>query len=187
MNRLNFEESWKFLRENTNLIGDGPMPSKIGQAGFEKPDGWLDCYKCPDIYDNGEYKNPEDREMWRLENLTMPGVFFCRSGIYKISFRNTSLINSSFCWNDFINVDFTGSNLSRCDLRCSLFHYVLFTRANLTSADLRSSTFTECDFSGAQMQGAKLTLPQANDLVLTEEQRAVIEWKRGIGRQPGGG
>ena len=98
------------------------MPKKLGAVGFGKPEGWIDYYKCPDIYDNGEEDDlPEEREVWKLENLTMPSIFFCRCGVYEISFRNTSLVDSIFCWNDFVDVDFTDADLSRCDLRCSIF------------------------------------------------------------------
>ena len=186
MQRMSFEESWNFLRETTNLVAyNAAFPDKVTPAGFDEPKSWLDYYKCPDISNNGEEDQPE--EVWRLENLTMPGVFLCRCGVYNISFRNTSLVDSSFCFNDFIDVDFTNADLSRCDLRCSLFENIPFVHANLTDADLRSSDFTNCDFSGAQMQGAKLTRSQGKELVLSEEQRAVIAWKRSVGRTPKGG
>ena len=129
----------------------------------------------------------EEYGLWKLENLTMLSVFFCRCGVYDISFRNTSLRCSSFCWNDFIDVDFTDADLSLCDMRCSLFERVSFVRADLSKADLRSSNFDDCDFTDARMEGTKLTYDQGDQLPLSAAQRAVIVWRRTLGRTPLGG
>ena len=103
---MSFEESWRWLRDNTNFTGNNTSPpAKIGPAGYSKPESWIDAFKDYDIY--GGDSPPNTREVWKLENLTMPGVFFCRCGIIRISFRNTSLAASSLTWNDFTSVDFT--------------------------------------------------------------------------------
>ncbi len=180
MDRLRFEESWRWLQQNTNLVGsDEAPPHKIGPAGFDGPESWIDYYKYPALHD--------EEGVWRLENLTMPGVCFCRCGIYTLSFRNTSLTESSFCWNDFIDVDFTDADLSRCDLRSSIFKNVPFVRADLRDADLRRSCFENCDFTDADMTGTKMTRAQAQALSLSEKQRQEIAWKRSSGKAPQGG
>src|SRR5690242_5417709 len=121
MQRLSFEETWKYLQETTTLIGENdPVPAEVGPAGYDRKGSGINWYKGGlNVAEEGE-----EPEVWRLENLTMPSVFFCRCGIEDISFRNTSLVDSSFCWNDFINVDFTDADLSRCDMRCSVYENV---------------------------------------------------------------
>jgi BTB/POZ domain-containing protein KCTD9 len=185
MHRLSFEETWKLLRETTNLIGENePVPSEVGPAGYDKKGSGIDYYKFPEINVPAE---GEEYGLWRLENLTMPSIFFCRCGIEDISFRNTSLVDSSFCWNDFINVDFTEADLSRCDMRCSVFENVPFVRADLRDADLRMSTFENCDFTDANMAGTKMTRSQAKNLSLSDKQMQNIAWKRSNGGVPKGG
>ncbi len=188
MQRLGFKESWEFLRETTNFVDDDAVfPDKLTPVGFDEPEGWLNIYKYPDISDSEEEDQPEQQEVWKLENLTMPCIFLCRCGVYRISFKNTFLADSSCCWNGFIDVDFTDADLSRCDLRSSEFENVVFVRADLTDADLRYSSFNHCDFSGAQMRGVKLTRLQAKELILSEEQCAAIAWQHNGGRPPKGG
>jgi BTB/POZ domain-containing protein KCTD9 len=185
MHRLSLEETWKFLQETTTFVDEGePAPANIGPAGFDKIGSGIDFYKEPEINVPAE---GEEYGLWRLENLTMPSVFFCRCGIADISFRNTSLVDSSFCWNNFINVDFTEADLSRCDMRCSVFENVSFVRADLREADLRMSTLENCDFTDANMAGTKMTRSQANGLSLSEKQIQDIAWKRSNGSAPKGG
>ena len=187
MQRLNFEESWRWLRDNTNFTGnDTSPPDKIGPAGYGKPESWIDAYKDYDIYGDEDIEH-DDREVWKLENLTLPCVFFCRCGIIKISFRNTSLAASSLTWNGFTGVDFTDADLSLCDMRCSLFSNVRFVHADLREADLRLSSFENCDFTGADMTGTKMTISQGRVLSLSEDQKRQIGWKRGNGSPPKGG
>jgi uncharacterized protein YjbI with pentapeptide repeats len=187
MQRLSFDDSWKWLRDNTNLTGNEMSPpAKIGPAGYGKPESWIDVFKDYDI-SGDEDTPPKKREIWKLEDLTMPGVFFCRCGIIRISFRNTSLAASSLTWNDFTDVEFTNADLSRCDLRSSLFKNVRFVKTDLREADLRLSSFENCDFTGADMTGTKLTVSQGRELPLSEAQRQQIAWKRGNGSPPRGG
>lgn len=185
MERLNFEDSWKVLRETTALVGpEDPFPGKVGPAGWGRPGSPIRYYKCPEFNIPAE---GEEYSRWELENLTIPSIFLCRCGIEDISFRNTSLQWSSFCFNDFVEVDFTDADLSLCDLRFSNFEQTSFVRTDLRKADLRNSYFKGCDFTDANMHGAKLTYDQAEELPLSEEQCAVIKWRRTAGRiSPGG-
>ncbi len=122
-----------------------------------------------------------------LENLTLPRTFFGRSEIGPISFKNTDLSESTLCWNDFIEVNFTDTDLSGADLRASIYRRVAFVRTNLRNADLRRSTFEECDFTAAEMAGAKLTRKQGERILLSDEQRQVIDWQASDGEEPPGG
>src|SRR5262245_39094725 len=77
-------------------------------------------------------------------NLTLPGTFFGRSLLTRVSFANTDLSRSRMCGNDF-----SGADLSGCDMRASRFEGCKFTGAVLRGADLRRSSFEDCDFAGA--------------------------------------
>jgi len=122
-----------------------------------------------------------------LTNLTLPRTFFGRSEIASVSFKNTDLSESSLCWNDFNGVDFTDADLSGCDLRASMFREVNFVRTSLRDADLRRSRFEACDFTDADMRGAKLTRKQGEQIILSDQQRNVIDWQESDGEQPPGG
>lgn len=181
--RRNFKESWAYLWEETNIM-DQEMPrtppSRVGPAGYDRKGSGISFYKM-------DVRDETSNLIWRLENLTIPSLFFCRCGISEISFRNSSLKDSSFCWNDFDEVDFRDADLSRCDLRCSTYRDVNFAGAVLRRADLRMSTFERCDFTGADLTGAKLTRDQASEMNLSEEQQSSIDWQATHGPDPKGG
>jgi uncharacterized protein YjbI with pentapeptide repeats len=122
-----------------------------------------------------------------FENLTLPRTFFGRSEISRISFKNTDLSESWLCWNDFIEVNFTAADLSGSELRASLYTRVVFVGTHLRGADLRRSTYKDCDFAGADMAGAKLTREQGEKLLLSEQQKLVIDWQEDDGEEPPGG
>jgi uncharacterized protein YjbI with pentapeptide repeats len=104
-----------------------------------------------------------------------------------MSFRNTDLSESTLCWCDLNGVDFTDGDLRDCDLRASRFIRVKFVRATLRNADLRRSFFEDCDFTDADLRRARLTYLQGRKLVLSEGQKAVIDWRFMDGEVPGGG
>lgn len=87
-------------------------------------------------------------------DLTLPGTFFGRSELARVSFRNCDLSHSTMCWNDFIDVDFTDACLADCDLRASIFHGCRFTNADLSRA----------------------LLGRKQKIDLSEEQRRAVEW-----------
>jgi len=183
--RRDLAESWEYLWENTTLMrGDSlsrTPPKRIGLAGYDRKGSGISFFKLPYIRDESS------NLIWRLENLTIPGVFICRCGVSEISFRNTSLVGSSFCWNDFDEIDFRDADLSDCDLRCSQFRKVNFAGAILRRADLRMSSFEDCDFTGADMSGTKLTRDQADGLNLSQQQLHSIDWQASNGIEPKGG
>ena len=125
-------------------------------------------------------------EEGKLENLTLPRTYIARSEVCPVSFMNTDLSESTMCWNNFTGVNFTDADLSDCDLRASLFRDTSFVRATLRNADLRRSRFTACDFTDADMLGAKLTRNQGEQLNLSEQQKAAVDWQDSDGEQPPG-
>jgi BTB/POZ domain-containing protein KCTD9 len=179
LKRLSFCESWDYLKQTTSFLdANAPCPKRVSRATRWGGGCGIEFIKS-EFYDESD---PEG--LFTLENLTLPGLFICRSYVYYVSFRNTSLVGSFFCWNDFIDVDFTDADLSECDLRCSLYRNVSFTRADLRGADLRSCTFENCNFTEANMTGAKLLRSESKGLPLSEQQSQEIAWKRSYGRLP---
>ena len=125
-----------------------------------------------------------------LSDVTLPRTYFGRSGLERVSFRNTDLSESRMCWNDFKECDFSAADLSGCDMRASLFENCKFGGASLRGADLRRSSFHACDFSGADLTGAvadeNATIEYLYDK-LTEEQQASMDWCDDPGEMPPGG
>ncbi|MBX9580667.1 MAG: pentapeptide repeat-containing protein [Gemmataceae bacterium] len=176
--RRSYEESCRLLRRLGYLgVGNSgeipPLPGRRPRCDDDEPLG-VSFFRTF-VGDNA------------LEDLTLPRTFFGRSEVGPVSFRNTDLSESTLCWNDFNGVDFTAADLSGGDLRASVFTDTVFLRANLRDADLRRSTFDGCDFTDADLHGAKLTHAQGHDLVLSAEQRRVIDWQDGEGEEPPGG
>ncbi len=160
--------------------------------GFLKPD---EQPPMPDHIPQPEDKAPLGLSFFRtlvgegadLNNLTIPRTFFGRSEISNASFRNTDLTESNLRWNDFIDVDFTEATLARADLRASIYIRVKFIRTDLRGADMRRATFDECVFDGAVMDGAILTRRQGGRLPMSNEQKAVVDWRDDDGPEPSGG
>lgn len=175
-----------------------PRSSYEDSCRFLQQHGYLDAAALPPLPDHlPQYDDPEPlgvnffrtmvSDEVQLDNLTLPRTFFGRSEVNKASFRNTDLTESNLCWNDFLGVDFTASVLAKADMRSSLFADVTFTKADLRGADMRRSSFERCHFDGASLDGAVLTNDQARTVLLTEEQRKVIDWRSDPGDEPGGG
>jgi uncharacterized protein YjbI with pentapeptide repeats len=122
-----------------------------------------------------------------LENLTLPGFFIGRSGLFRVTLRNCDLHLSTWCWNDFVDCDFSGSDLSDSDLRAAIFHQCRFAGAKLRGCDFRRSGFGNCDFTGADLDGALATRDQADSLKLTPQQSAQVKWTDDPGPEPDGG
>ena len=187
--RLSYEESCRRLQQTgyPDVGIEGfipPMPDHRPQCDDEASLGvsFFRTFVGQDVEQGDDDESHRD-----LENLTLPRTFFGRSYIRHVSFRNTDLSESTLCWNEFSGVNFTDADLSGSDLRASTFSDTLLVRANLRNADLRRSTFEGCDFTDADVRGAKLTHEQGEDLVLTEEQKKVIDWQEGEGEKPPGG
>lgn len=87
-------------------------------------------------------------------DLTLPGTFFGRSELARVSFRSCDLSHSTMCWNNFIDVDFTDACLADCDLRASIFHGCRFANADLSRA----------------------LLGRRQKIELSEEQLRQVEW-----------
>jgi pentapeptide repeat protein len=125
-----------------------------------------------------------------LSNLTLPRTYFGRSGLERVSFRNTDLSESRMCWNDFKNCDFSWADLSRCDMRASLFENCKFVGAILRGADLRRSSFSGCDFGQADLTEAMADEEETIEYLydkLTEGQQASMVWHDEPGEEPPGG
>jgi hypothetical protein len=124
-------------------------------------------------------------------NLTLPRLFFGRSLIERVSYRNTDLSQSWMCWNDFIDCDFSGADLSGCEMRASIFNRCQFVGADLSKADLRRSTFEGCDFTGATLRGTRADHVYGDEYELEErlsdEQHGMMEWDEDPGPEPDGG
>lgn len=174
-NRLSFAETWELLQTTTNLIGDDQiMPENEEWIGIAYQNE-------PEINIPAE---GEEYDLWRLDNLTMPGGDFFLCGLADMSFRNTNLTASGFMCSELIDVDFTEADLSSSNMRGTIFDNVQFVRTNLRDTDFRQSRFDQCDFTDAEMTGTKMTRSQASNLVLSEKQKAAIIWMRGSGRLP---
>jgi uncharacterized protein YjbI with pentapeptide repeats len=176
--RLPYEESVKLLQRRGYVEGGAegaipPRPDHRPQCDDEEPLG-VSFFRT--FVGEGD-----------LENLTLPRTFLGRSQIGPVSFKNTDLSESTLCWNDFNGVNFTDADLSACDLRASNFSETAFARTNLRNADLRRSKFEACDFTDADLRGAKMTRAQGTRIVLSDQQRQVIDWQEGDGQEPPGG
>jgi hypothetical protein len=173
--RLNYSESCSFLLKNGyefachyllangQLKSDLKVPQRMPLPDDEIPDG-VEFFRTKLGGENGH------REL--LENLTIPGMFICRSELSHLSMKNTDLSGSFICWNDIVDVNFEDSDLQSCDFRCNLIKTVSFKRANLSHADLRHCTIEDCDFSGALMKACKIPTRIFPSLRLSVEQRA---------------
>jgi hypothetical protein len=125
-----------------------------------------------------------------LSNLTLPRTYFGRSGLERVSFRNTDLSESRMCWNDFKDCDFSEADLTDCDMRASSFESCKFVGAILRGADLRRSSFNGCDFTGADLTGAVADEDETIEYLydkLTEDQQATMAWHDEPGEEPPGG
>jgi uncharacterized protein YjbI with pentapeptide repeats len=174
--RLSYDLSCARLRELGLLAHDdgAPMPEQLPEYDDEEPLGF-NIFRT--LLSDG----------LDLSDLSLPRTFFGRSGINRVSFRNTDLHESNLCWNDFLKTDFTGADLARSDMRSSLFEKVMFVNTNLDGADLRRSSLVGCDFEGATMKGVALTREQGSTIHLSETQRHDIDWRDDIGSEPDGG
>jgi uncharacterized protein YjbI with pentapeptide repeats len=179
--RKSLEETWRILE------GKGAkMP--------RKPDGTPHLSTgMPSVGDSEVVNITFFRTMWQdadLSQLTLPRIFFGRSGFERVSFRDTELTDSRMCWNDFTRCDFTGADLRRCDMRASVFDSCIFRDADLSGADLRRSTFDSCIFEGANMNDAIVYKKSAvENLIplLSKDQRAAIRWVHEQSTEPPGG
>jgi hypothetical protein len=180
--RRSLEESWKHLKEQgykMPLTADQKplVPSRMPRYDDEAPLGFS-------FFRTGL----EDED---VSNVTIPRVFFGRSSLERVAFRNTDLSESCMCWNDFIDCDFSRADLSRCDMRSSIFRRCRFVGAVLSKADLRRSTFEGCDFTGATLKGAKADEVYGEEYELedrlSEKQRKSMKWAEDPGPEPDGG
>lgn len=172
--RLSFEESCRVLKEQGLIEGDAPL-------------------RVPEVmprHDDPEIVGVSFFRMMvadaKLDNLTLPRTFFGRSEVRATSFRNSELLESRANWNDFIEVDFSNADLSNSDLRGCLFDAVKFRNANLSGVDFRYCGFRGCDFTGAEMAGVSMTQKAGAALMLSDEQRGVIDWQAEEGEEPEG-
>jgi BTB/POZ domain-containing protein KCTD9 len=172
--RLNYEESCRFLQQNEWLKKDD-IPKLPEQ---------------PPQYDDEELGVSFFRTLVEdalFDNLTLPRTYFGRSEIKSSSFVGSDLTESVANWNDFINVDFSRADLSKFDFRGCSLQKINFTGSILKDADLRCCGFEDCSFEGADMAGVKMTKEAGTSITLTEDQREVIDWHDDDGPEPGGG
>lgn len=176
--RLSYEDSYKLLQRLNHL------PASTGGTTPHKPDH-RPQFDDEDLVGIRFFRTSLVES--DLESLTLTRAFFGRSEIASVTFKNTNLSESTLCWNDFSGVNFSDADLSDCDLRASLFRECSFVRANLRDADLRRSNFKQCDFADANLRGAKLTHKQGEQIHLSEQQKAEVDWQESDGEQPPGG
>lgn len=178
--RKSLEETWRYLESQHARVprhpdGSPAVPDRMPSFDDEEP-GFSYFRSGLEDADRG--------------HLTMPRTFFGRSWLIRVNFSGTDLSDSRMCWNDFDDCDFTGADLSACDMRASIFRRCTFEGAILSDADLRHSTFDGCVFTRAELTGAiaEGAGPRARlrDL-LSEAQRAVIDWAEDGGPEPPGG
>ncbi len=123
----------------------------------------------------------------RIEHMTLPRVFFCRSEIRATSFQGSDLSESTANWNDFVDIDFSEADISRSDFRGCNFERVRFNGAKLVGVDFRHCRFAKCDFNGADVSAAKFTRNTGLSLRLSSEQMQVVDWQTNDGEVPDGG
>ncbi len=179
--RRSLEETWKLLKKR-----GFDMPLTRDKKPFVPP-------KMP-AYDDDELGFSFFRtglDDYDLGGLTLPRTYFGRSGLERVSFRNTDLSQSRMCWNDFIDCDFSGADLSRSDMRSATFDRCLFVGADLSRADLRGSAFEGCDLTGANVKGAKADEDFGYEYELqarlSPKQRKSMKWYEDPGEEPDGG
>lgn len=147
--RLSLEATWKHLRKADGFDiprARGNKPKLIDHhAGVDRKSDPVDITFFKSLWEDTD-----------LSNLTFPRRHINRTGMTRVSFRNTDLNQSFLCWNDFIECDFTDADLTCCDLRASVFEGCSFVRCKLIGADLRGSSFEGCDFTAADLTGAKV-------------------------------
>lgn len=122
-----------------------------------------------------------------LAGLEMPRTFMSRSECVACDFSGTNLAESNLAWSDFIDANFSGADLHAADLRNTVFERADFTGADLSHADLRHADLADCTFTGASLTGAKLGVAAGEQLGLTDEQRAAVEWHEDEGEDAPGG
>ena len=133
------------------------------------------------------------RTVWEdadLSGLTLPRMYFARSGFQRVNFGASELTESRMCWNDFTRCDFSNANLARCDMRASNFDGCTFRGADLSGADLRRSNFDACIFEGATMAGAVVRIRSAaGGLIplLSKSQLDEVRWVSEDAEEPPGG
>lgn len=172
--RMSYEDSCRALQEQ-QIIGEGEIPPLP-----EKPPGHGDELLGVEFFRTLLAES-------KIENMTLPRTFFCRSEIRATSFKGTDLSESTANWNDFIDVDFSSSDISRSDFRACVFERVRFNGATLTGVDFRHCTFTDCDFGNAELTGAKLGNDTGASLSLSSSQQEAIDWQVDDGDEPEGG
>jgi uncharacterized protein YjbI with pentapeptide repeats len=179
--RKTIEESWRTLEALGNDMprlpdGSPHLPTRMPNFGDEVP--------VNIAFFRMHWENTD------LSELTLPRMFFARSGFECVNFRGIDLSESRMCWNDFIKCDFSESNLRRCDMRATVFDCCLFRNADLRGVDLRRSRFDACIFEGAILAGAIAhKQSSAADLIplLSMSQRDEIRWVLELGDEPPGG
>ena len=101
-----------------------------------------------------------------LSGNMMDEVYFARSILKGVSFRNAELAQSCLNAADLTDADlrganliyttFSSANLTNADLRRAKFHETSFDRANLTGANLSGANLARCIFWEANLTGANL-------------------------------
>jgi uncharacterized protein YjbI with pentapeptide repeats len=179
--RKSLDESWRALEA-------------LGHDMPRLPDGTPHLPpRMPGFDDDAPVSLAFFRTIWEdadLSRLTLPRLYFGRSGFERVSFSDTDLSESHMCWNDFTRCDFSRADLSRCDMRASNFDDCVLRGADLSGADLRQSTFHGCTFAGARMAGAIVYGGSAaHDLIplLSKSQLDEIHWATDEGEEPPGG
>jgi len=179
--RRSIEESWRILEA-------------MGHKMPRLPDGTPHLpSRMPNLDDDSPVNIAFFRTVWKdadLSNLTLPRMFFGRSGFERVNFLGSEFAKSRMCWNDFIGCDFSESNLTHCDMRAVNFDACVFRGANLSGADLRRSSFNACIFEGAKLAGTIVhKRSAAGDLVplLSKSQLREIRWVSDPGEEPPGG
>lgn len=139
--RRSLEETWQHLGDWMPRDTQGQPFVPPGMPNYDDEELGFSFFRHG--VEDGDYSH-----------LTLPRTYMGRSGLTRVSFRNTDLSESRMCWNDFIECDFSEADLSGCDMRASVFRNCKFIRAVLRGADLRRSSFEDCDFTGAVLNGA---------------------------------
>lgn len=182
--RKSVEQSWRVLEKMGHEMprlrdGSPHLPSRMPGGDDEREDEPVIIAFFRTLWADAD-----------LSGLTLPRMYFGRSGFERVTFGGSELGESRMCWNDFTRCDFSNTVLARCDMRACNFDACIFRGTDLSGADLRRSGFDACIFEDATMAGAIVhRASQSDDLMslLSEKQIKEIRWVTDAGDEPPGG
>jgi len=111
-----------------------------------------------------------------LSYLSLSHTLFAKSEISLTTFRGSNLRRSLSHSCDWLDCDLGETELAYADLRTCRFLYCDFSNADLEGADLRQSSFVGCNFTGANMQDVCMELEDRENVNLSDQQKAQINW-----------